>query len=93
MSNHDISKYTHVQAAMKALMTAMADDGIIPAGLVICAVPVKGAGISDEIVVFTALRDDVKFDAGEEAAPAAPIMALYEQATRGIKRRMAESGS
>ena len=93
MSNHDLKKYPNTLPVMGALMKALAADGVISAGLVICAVPVKGAGITEETVVFTSLRDDVRFDAGDGPAPTTQIMALYEQAARGIKRRMSESGS
>ena len=95
MHDHDLKKFPNTLPVLKTLLAALAADGIMPAGLVLCAVPVRGE-IAVEPIVFTALRDDARFDMGEGiglAPQSASVMALYEQATRGIRRRIEESGS
>jgi hypothetical protein len=93
MSN--LNAFGKTKVALTALLKALADDGIVSAGLVVCAIPVREThGAHEETVIFTALRDDVCVDPGTgPEPPTAPIMTLFEQATRGIKRQMTKHGS
>jgi hypothetical protein len=90
---NDISKFPRSQEAMKTLLLALKEDGFVSAGFVVCAVPIAGTSEVKETLVFTALLDGVTIDAGDESAPSTAMMALLEQAARGIKRRMRETGS
>lgn len=94
MSIIDIAKFPRSQEAMKALIRALRDDGVPTAGLVVSAIPVKEPDEeAKETLVFTAMRDDVSLDTSGEVAPSSSLLALLEQALRGIKRRMQETGS
>jgi hypothetical protein len=80
-------RFPHAEAALRALVAAFVEDGLPIAGIVVCAAPIG----SNETTVMTVLRDDVRVSAG--LAPSEPIMALLEQAARGVKNHMQTKGS